>query len=196
MLFALIHLFYLSKNLWIWLIEWNFSPSWGLPMDWVNDPQHERIHRDFHLLQHFSFLCFFPVSCYRFRFWRLKSIFMQFTTKEIFPGRVIAHLNTRHKANCESTVNDFDTMNQQMAIHRNATRMRYQRIAALPFPFVNSCFCAAISIRQRHLLAQQCERSIVMSKCMQFGIEWKMNLTPTIVHDEWFEDVSVETSLG
>lgn len=58
---------------------------------------------------------------------------MQFTTKEIFPGRVIAHLNTRHKANCESTVNDFDTMNQQMEIHRNATRMRYQRIVVSPF---------------------------------------------------------------
>lgn len=63
---------------------------------------------------------------------------MQFTTKEIFPGRVIAHLNTRHNANCENTVNDFDTMSQQHKLHADTTRMRYQRIAAHRHSIVNT----------------------------------------------------------
>lgn len=67
---------------------------------------------------------------------------MQFTTKEIFPDRVIAHLNTRHNANCENTVNDFDTMNQQNELHINATWEQCHRIDPNRHLIVNN---AAIS---------------------------------------------------
>lgn len=141
--------FYVSTNLWIWLYFWMELFLCRRVRGWIELMTLNRnqltpifIYSNIFLFSFSKYSVPFSISRYRFGFWRLKSIFMQFTTKEIFPGRVIAHLNTRHNANCENTVNDFDTMNQQNELHINATWEQCHRIDPNRHLIVNN---AAIS---------------------------------------------------
>lgn len=115
-------------------MEFFLFHSWGLRMDWVIDPQHEQIDDNFHLLQHFNFFPRFSlIPCYRFRFWRLKSIFMQFTTKRNFswPCYCSSQYTPQCKLReyCKWLWHDEPTKGISMENHKNALQTHFAVIS-------------------------------------------------------------------